>query len=158
MRGDGGFVAGLVASLSQVLDGVDGQLARIRGEASEAGAFLDSVLDRYSDGALVIGLVIYLIGADIQVSPTTILVIGAAALIGSGLVSYATARASTLAIDLGRPTLASKGTRTTITAVSGLLSPICVYIPFMALCYLAVHTNVVMCLRIMRAFRRGGTM
>lgn len=148
-----GFVAGLIAAVSQVLDGVDGQLARIKGEACDAGAFLDSVLDRYSDGALVMGLIIYLMGADIKTSHALILVIGAAALIGSGLVSYSTARAANLGIDLGNPTLASKGTRTTVTAVSALLSPLSGYIPFVGLCYLAVHTNVVACLRIVKAHR-----
>ena len=146
-----GFAAGLFAAFSQVLDGVDGQFARIKGEASEAGAFLDSVLDRYSDGALVVGLIVYLIGADLKTSHALILVVGTAALVGSGLVSYSTARAANLGIDLGSPTLASKGTRTTVTAVSGLLSPFSAYIPFVALCYLAVHTNVVVCLRIATA-------
>ncbi len=45
-----GVLAGLLAAISQVLDGVDGQYARLTGTQSSAGAFLDSVLDRYSDG------------------------------------------------------------------------------------------------------------
>ncbi|HQN18347.1 MAG TPA: CDP-alcohol phosphatidyltransferase family protein, partial [Syntrophobacteraceae bacterium] len=51
-----GWSAGCVAALAQVLDGVDGQFARITGRQSKGGAFLDSVLDRYTDAALMIGL------------------------------------------------------------------------------------------------------
>lgn len=53
-----GVLAGLIAGVSQILDGVDGQYARLTGTHSSAGAFLDSVLDRYSDGFLVLGLII----------------------------------------------------------------------------------------------------
>src|SRR5206468_1567280 len=43
------FVAGLMLLVSGLLDVFDGGLARLRGEASRAGAFLDSVSDRVSD-------------------------------------------------------------------------------------------------------------
>ncbi|UCG12850.1 MAG: CDP-alcohol phosphatidyltransferase family protein, partial [Deltaproteobacteria bacterium] len=56
-----GWLAGLIAAIAQVLDGVDGQFARLRGEQSVGGAFLDSVLDRYADGAMVMGMIVYLI-------------------------------------------------------------------------------------------------
>lgn len=152
-----GFFGGLLAAVSQVLDGVDGQFARMKGEASQAGAFLDSVLDRYSDGALVIGLTMYVIGSQITVLPAVILVVGALALIGSGLISYSSARAGCLDIELGPTTLASKGTRTTATALSGILSPISAYIPFIVLCYLAVHTNLVVLYRISKAHRASSS-
>lgn len=59
-----GFLGGLLAAAAQILDGVDGQLARLTGRETSAGAFLDSVLDRYTDGSMVIGLIIfnYLLG------------------------------------------------------------------------------------------------
>jgi CDP-diacylglycerol--glycerol-3-phosphate 3-phosphatidyltransferase len=43
------FVAGLLLMVAGLLDIFDGGLARLRGEASRAGAFLDSVVDRVSD-------------------------------------------------------------------------------------------------------------
>lgn len=52
------WLAGLIAAMAQILDGVDGQFARLRGEQSKSGAFLDSVLDRYADGAMVIGMIL----------------------------------------------------------------------------------------------------
>lgn len=146
------FIGALVAAVSQVLDGVDGQLSRRTGKASTAGAFLDSCLDRYSDGALVLGLLIN----ELRTSPDDVagfvLTIGALALIGSGLISYSSARADSLTLDIGKPTLASKGTRTSVVVIAGLLSPVTPIMPFLALCYLAIHTNVVVVLRILRVF------
>jgi CDP-diacylglycerol--glycerol-3-phosphate 3-phosphatidyltransferase len=43
------FVSGLLLMVAGVLDILDGGLARLRGEDSRAGAFLDSVVDRVSD-------------------------------------------------------------------------------------------------------------
>jgi CDP-diacylglycerol--glycerol-3-phosphate 3-phosphatidyltransferase len=43
------FLSGLLLTVAGLLDIFDGGLARLRGEASRAGAFLDSVVDRVSD-------------------------------------------------------------------------------------------------------------
>ena len=42
-----GLAAGVTAVISQVLDGVDGQFARLTGRQSPTGALLDSALDRW---------------------------------------------------------------------------------------------------------------
>jgi phosphatidylglycerophosphate synthase len=149
-----GWTAGVLAAVSQVLDGVDGQFARLTGQQSDAGAFLDSVLDRYTDGALVIGLTVFVYTSG-ELSPWTASIVGTMALIGSGLISYSTARAETLGINLGRPTLASKGTRTTAMIAAGLLSPLSSVFPVLALLYLALHTNAEVLYRILRAFRQA---
>lgn len=49
-------LGGLLCQLGSVLDGCDGELARLRLEAQPRGAFLDTVLDRYADAAVVAGL------------------------------------------------------------------------------------------------------
>jgi phosphatidylglycerophosphate synthase len=146
-----GVVAGLLAGVSQILDGVDGQYARLSGTESSAGAFLDSVLDRYSDGFLVLGLIIFNVQKGFPA--WSLFVLGAFAFIGSGLVSYTSARAENLGIDLGNPTLASKGTRTTVIAIAGISSCFFDYMPMVALCYLVLHTNVVVLYRILLAGR-----
>jgi len=144
--------AGLLAAAAQVLDGVDGQLARRGGWSSRGGAFLDSVLDRYGDGALVIGLGLYLTGrAPEWVPGAAVPVLGALALIGSGLISYTTARADALGIDLGPPTLASKGTRTTVIVVCAWLAAVGPAFPLASLVYLAGHTQVEVVRRLRRA-------
>ncbi len=148
-----GFLGGVFASLAQVLDGVDGQVARLSEQATAAGAFLDSVLDRYADGTLVIGLTIFNWRNDLYVDQCYILILGTFALIGSGLISYTSSRAANLRIGLGRPTLASKGSRTAVVALSGLISPISVLVPLLALIYLAIHTNAVVLYRIVKVMR-----
>ncbi len=150
-------LAGLMAASSQILDGVDGQLARLTGRESRAGAFLDSVVDRYTDGALVIGLVVYLARSEVVGSLWGLLLVGAFAMIGSGLISYSSARAESLGIDLGKPSLASKGTRVSVIALSGLLTPLWQVAPLMALFYLALHSNVVILKRLLCAFRQTET-
>ncbi|MEE9277692.1 MAG: CDP-alcohol phosphatidyltransferase family protein [Dehalococcoidia bacterium] len=60
--GAGAFALGapragaLLTHAGSVVDGVDGEVARLQGTASEQGAFLDLVLDRMADTALLAGL------------------------------------------------------------------------------------------------------
>lgn len=155
-----GWLAGVLALASQVLDGVDGQLARLTGRQGPAGAFLDSVMDRYTDGALVIGLTVYLVRLPLSLPLWVWLVMGFLAVVGTGLVSYSTARAEVLGLSMGKPTLASKGTRTAVTALSGLATPLWAQAPALALLYLVLHTNGVVSWRILRAYgqcREGRT-
>lgn len=49
---------GVGVVLGSALDGVDGELARVSGRASRWGATLDTLLDRYADLAVVLGLVL----------------------------------------------------------------------------------------------------
>jgi len=74
------------------LDMADGQVARRVGMVTAFGAFLDSTLDRYSDLALYMGLVVYytLIGR------TFYMVLAAVAMASSFMVSYSRARAESL--------------------------------------------------------------
>src|ERR1700680_4131906 len=74
------------------LDMADGQVARRVGQVTAFGAFLDSTLDRYSDLALYMGLVVYytLIGQVFY------MVLAAVAMASSFMVSYSRARAESL--------------------------------------------------------------
>jgi phosphatidylglycerophosphate synthase/putative flippase GtrA len=49
-------LAGWIFLLSGILDTLDGRVARARNEESKAGSAIDSVLDRYTDSAALIGL------------------------------------------------------------------------------------------------------
>ncbi len=56
----GEFVAGvLFIAVFVIFDLLDGTMARISGQSSTWGAFLDSTLDRIADGAVFGGLVLY---------------------------------------------------------------------------------------------------
>jgi phosphatidylglycerophosphate synthase len=149
-----GFTAGVLAALGQVLDGVDGQYARMTQTESRAGAYLDSVLDRYSDGAMVIGLSVFVINSGTTIAEWGLYVLSYLAIVGSGLVSYGSARAEALHLSIGKPTLASKGTRTSVMIAAGLTSPIVPEMATAALIYLAIHPNGATIYRLLKASRR----
>jgi CDP-diacylglycerol--glycerol-3-phosphate 3-phosphatidyltransferase len=75
--------------LSGFLDGFDGLLARQTQRTSRFGAFLDSVLDRWSDSALLLGLLSWYSGQGLH----TETILSGTALASSLLVSYTRARA-----------------------------------------------------------------
>jgi CDP-diacylglycerol--glycerol-3-phosphate 3-phosphatidyltransferase len=85
------WAAGVIF-LAGFLDMADGQVARKQGRVSTFGAFFDSVVDRYSDMILYMGLLVYyaMIGRFFYV------VLAAVAMAGSFMVSYARARAEAL--------------------------------------------------------------
>jgi CDP-diacylglycerol--glycerol-3-phosphate 3-phosphatidyltransferase len=87
--------AGVVLIFAGTFDILDGALARSSRRAYPYGAFLDSTLDRYSEGAIYIGLVAYFAstGGPLQ---RWLLLATVAALAGSFLVSYVRARAQSL--------------------------------------------------------------
>jgi phosphatidylglycerophosphate synthase len=78
--------------LAGFLDMADGQVARRVGRVTAFGAFLDSTLDRYSDLALYMGLVVYytLIGRMFY------MMLAAVAMASSFMVSYSRARAESV--------------------------------------------------------------
>ncbi len=51
--------AGVVIIFAGLFDMVDGRVARATNQVTRFGAFFDSVLDRYSDLALLVGLLVY---------------------------------------------------------------------------------------------------
>ena len=62
LLGTGAGVAGAVlAYVMSILDGMDGELARLQDRARPAGALLDGVLDRLADTAIVAGLAVWAI-------------------------------------------------------------------------------------------------
>ena len=75
--------------VSGLMDGLDGLLARYAHKTSRFGAFLDSVLDRWSDSALLIGILAWYTRTGMH----TPAVLSGIALATSLLVSYTRARA-----------------------------------------------------------------
>jgi choline kinase/phosphatidylglycerophosphate synthase len=73
-----GIVAGILVQLTSILDGVDGEIARLQLRARPAGAFLDGLLDRVADAAILAGLGVWaLSGSSDHVA--LILAVGATA-------------------------------------------------------------------------------
>jgi CDP-diacylglycerol--glycerol-3-phosphate 3-phosphatidyltransferase len=84
--------AGGVMILAGLFDMVDGRVARAQNRVTEFGAFFDSVIDRYSDLVLYLGLLVYY--ANIGRNRYAVLV--GIAMAGSVMVSYTRARAESL--------------------------------------------------------------
>jgi peptidoglycan lytic transglycosylase len=85
---------GFLLILAGLCDFFDGSLARASGQVSAFGAFLDSVIDRYSD--LVVLLAIVVLYA--QTSHTRGAIVAMAGLTGSMMVSYTKARAESIGV------------------------------------------------------------
>jgi CDP-diacylglycerol--glycerol-3-phosphate 3-phosphatidyltransferase len=94
-RGD--FLVGVLVIVVFVFsDLVDGLMARLSGQSSSWGAFLDSTLDRFGDAAIFAGIALYYAGpGDSQ--PLTALAIYC--LVMGSVTSYARARAESLGMQ-----------------------------------------------------------
>jgi CDP-diacylglycerol--glycerol-3-phosphate 3-phosphatidyltransferase len=80
--------AGLVVILAGLFDMVDGRVARETNRVTRFGGFFDSVLDRYSDLALFMGLLVYYA----SINRFFYIVLTAIVMTGSVMVSYTRAR------------------------------------------------------------------
>jgi phosphatidylglycerophosphate synthase len=87
-------LGGLLIMLGGLCDMSDGVLARVTGRTSRFGAFLDSLLDRYSDAMIFLSLAWYLAGAGDHMAAFVSL----GTMVGAFLVSYARARGEGLGI------------------------------------------------------------
>ena len=85
-------LAGLVVLFAGIFDMVDGEVARRTGKVTKFGAFFDSVIDRYSDVVLLLGLVVWYAKLD-RIFYAGLVVMS---LIGSIMTSYTRARAESL--------------------------------------------------------------
>lgn len=84
------LAGGLLAQAFSVLDGVDGDLARLKGMATPFGAFFDAVLDRYGDAAIILGMTMWAQAHETYPFPW---LIGFLALMGCLMIPYTRARA-----------------------------------------------------------------
>jgi len=89
------LIGGIWIALMTPVDALDGTMARLRGEASDWGAYVDSVSDRYSELIIYAGLLYHFLETGDTLGG--MLTFGAAA--GSVLVSYVRARAEGLGYD-----------------------------------------------------------
>ena len=76
---------GILAQVASIVDGCDGEVARLTFRESESGKWLDAVLDRYADGLLIAGMTLYTLCAG---GTKGVLAAGFLALVGSFVVSY----------------------------------------------------------------------
>jgi len=112
--------AGWTMIFGATFDMFDGRVARITGKTSRSGAFLDAVLDRFSEGACMLGLAYYF-------RDSWMLLVVVAGLIGSLCVSYTKARAEAMNVSCNVGTM-QRPERITYLGVASIFSPIIVLI------------------------------
>ena len=79
------FIGGILAQIASVIDGCDGEIARLKFKASEFGGWFDAVLDRYGDALLLFGLTYHVYWID---GRFLYIIIGFLAIIGTFMNSY----------------------------------------------------------------------
>ena len=142
--------AGIVLIFAGTCDILDGALARSTNASYPYGAFLDSTLDRYSEGAVYIGLTAYFltIGGPMQ---RWLVLATLAALAGSFLVSYVRARAQSLGFSC-ETGLFARPERVVVTVIGLIAGGVVLYgVVFL----LAILTNLTALQRIREVWLQG---
>lgn len=137
---------------SGFFDAMDGAIARMGGGETKFGGFLDSVLDRYADAAVIIGVSV---GFRENVTGIDTIYWGLIALTGSIIVSYTRAKAESLGVSLKDVGLAERPERILIIAVTSLA-----LLPQIGVILLAFLSNVTVLQRgiaVHRGFKRGSS-
>ena len=109
--------AGFFCTISSLMDSLDGMVARKTGVASDAGEVLDAAVDRYVEFFFFAGLVVYY-----REVPWLVLLSGAA-LLGSFMVSYSTAKSEALHVTPPRGNM-RRTERALYLTLGAILSPI----------------------------------
>ena len=125
------LTGGLWIALMTPVDALDGTMARLRGESSDWGAFVDSVTDRYSELIIYGGLLYHFL----EVGEPLGGILTFAAAVGSVLVSYVKARAEGLGFE-ARVGLLTRAERYLVLAPSLIFNQL-----FIGLGILAVFAN-----------------
>jgi len=112
------IAAALSLLVSGFFDALDGVLARVYSSATLFGGFLDSLLDRYADSMVLIGVILGWLMGDSQIW----LLVGLAALVGSLLVSYSRARSEAAGTRMETIGLAERAERIAIIVIASFIT------------------------------------
>ena len=130
------FLGGVLGQFASVIDGCDGEVARLKFQASDYGKWLDAVLDRYADAFLLFGLTWHAYGDRTE---GLVLFVGFMAIIGSFLLSYTADKYDHLMsrqIRQGKGLRMGRDVRVFIIFLGAVL-----HIPFWTLLLIAVMMN-----------------
>lgn len=86
---------GILIWIAGFFDALDGSVARITGRVTIFGNYFDSVLDRYSDSVIYLGI----LARFLRLGQANYVILAAVAIIGSLTVSYARAKAESLDLE-----------------------------------------------------------
>lgn len=145
------IIGGLLAQLSSIVDGIDGSLARLKGISSTFGGFLDSVLDRYADILIILGLTLWSVFHEAYPG---IWLAGFLAIAGTGCVSYTRSLVSPEHrhhFNKGLISLASRDIRLFLIMLGAVTGQ-----AYFCLIILAILTNLVVFYRVIFIYRYLG--
>jgi CDP-diacylglycerol--glycerol-3-phosphate 3-phosphatidyltransferase len=118
----GEFLAAGVAMLAfSALDALDGALARATGQATDFGSVFDAVMDRFSEAAVLFGLLVWFSDSDRGGRTEELLIF--VVVVGSILVSYVRARAEIIGYPL-RDGLFTREVRVSVLGIGLILDEI----------------------------------
>jgi len=106
------IIGGVLLLVSGFFDMVDGQVARITGQTSKKGSYLDSMFDKIAEVAIFLGI---LIGGYVE--PYLVLL----AITLSLLVSYARAKSDTINIKLQGIGIGERAERLLVISIVGII-------------------------------------
>ena len=142
---EGRFRAGAgMMILAGLCDLLDGPVARRERRVSLFGGFLESILDRYADLMLFLGLLVYYVSVD----RFTEAILAGAAMAGAVMVSYAKARAESL-VPVGEVGFWERPERLVLMILCGLVNRM----P-LALWILAIGPNITVLHRILHTWKQ----
>ena len=136
-------LGGVLAQLSSIMDGADGDLARMKRATSPFGGFLDAVLDRYADALVLLGVILW---ATARHADPVVWIVGFWALAGTLVISYTRARTEAGRrgrFDRGITSLASRDVRLFLVMLGAVVGQ-----GLATLVVIAVLTHVVVMLRL----------
>lgn len=149
------FLGGVFAQLSSIIDGVDGELARAKYLATKYGGYFESILDRYADSLIILGMAYYSLD---QANINIVLFVSTMALIGCALSMLSKEKFQSL---FGRPYLpdiydgwtrylpSNRDGRLFIVFLGGIFNQV-----FVALIALAILSNFQAIYRLMFSVKR----
>jgi CDP-diacylglycerol--glycerol-3-phosphate 3-phosphatidyltransferase len=152
------ILAGILIVVGGSFDMIDGAVARMRKVSDSSGALLDSVIDRYSEAAVFMGIAAYFYKSSGLYGVWGIL-LTFATMIGSFLVSYTRARSEGLAVEC-KVGLMQRTERLVLLAISvianGILKNLVAnnLILIIVLAILTIFTHITAVHRLIYSFRR----
>ncbi|MEM3011684.1 MAG: archaetidylinositol phosphate synthase [Candidatus Bathyarchaeia archaeon] len=139
------LIAIIFLLFSGFCDAIDGVLARLYGQTTQLGGFLDSVLDRYAD---------VLIFGGIMLGNLCNLFWGLAALSGSLLVSYSRARAEAAGVKMESVGFMERAERLLLLTIASLIALFWLDAINWAMILLAFLTNLTVIQRIIYFYKK----
>ncbi len=137
---------GILILVGGAFDVIDGVVARTNGKVTDFGAFLDSVLDRYSDAFVFLAIAIYMY----RIGDYTGVGLSLGTLVGAFLISYTRARAEAVGIDC-HTGLMERPERVILTAIGCITTYLS---PFLWALFILSHLTVLQ--RILHVMRQTG--